>query len=373
MKTFVATAAALAAGIAIAGCVVHQTDAPGLSGPSQLALTLTLTATPDSIAENGGDQSVIRITAIGPDGQPVPNVALRMDTLGDGIAFDIGTLSSKNLITNSSGVATVTFTAPAAIPGSFVGSCQGTAISEPNIGSCVVIRATPTASNFAPTSLQPQSVTVRMVPPGIILPPVKTPKAAFTFLPSSPLASQPVSFDASASCSEVDSTGACVAASTTSIVSYAWTFGDGGSGTGRQTTHAYSSGGTFVATLTVTNSTGGSASTSQSVTLTLPAGPTADFVVSPGSPAANNGVIFNADTSTAAPGHNIVQFSWNFGDPNATGAAAAQCGGAANSNTASTSQVCHVFTLPGTYNVTLSILDDTGQRAVSTKSVTVTP
>ena len=70
--------------------------------------------------------------------------------------------------------------------------------------------------------------------------------------------------------------------------------------------------------------------------------------------------------------HAIVQWSWNFGDPTASGNSAA-CGGTPNSNTASTPQVCHQFLTPGTYNVTLSVLDDTGQRNVTTKSVTVTP
>ena len=41
------------------------------------------------------------------------------------------------------------------------------------------------------------------------------------------------------------------------LVSYAWDFGDGGSGTGAIATHAYSSGGGFDAVLTVTDNAGG--------------------------------------------------------------------------------------------------------------------
>lgn len=363
---------AAAAAVGLAGCVSHSTDVPALAGPSGFAQSVRLTAVPDSISQNGSDTSVITITALGPQGQPLPNLPLRLQTVSNNVIADFGTLSAKNVVTNSNGTATVTFTSPAApAPGSTVGACQPSVISATVIGNCVQIMATPT--NNDASQAQSASVEIRLVPQGTINPPVKTPRAAFTFLPSSPPVGQNVSFDGSTSCAEIDSTGACSTTPTSTIVSYAWTFGDGGSASGVSTTHAFGNGGTFVTTLTVTNSTGGSASTSQAITVALPAVPTADFVVSPGSPTANTGVIFNADVSKAAQGHNIVQFSWNFGDPNATGAPAAQCGGAANSNTASTSQVCHVFTAPGTYNVTLAVVDDTGQRAVTTKTVTVTP
>ena len=51
------------------------------------------------------------------------------------------------------------------------------------------------------------------------------------------------------------------------IVSYAWTFGDGQSGSGVQTGHTYPGNGMFTATLTVTDTIGQTGSTSQSVTV----------------------------------------------------------------------------------------------------------
>src|SRR5438034_9056659 len=115
MKTF-ATVAALAAGIVIVGCV-HQQEAPGLSGPSQLATTVTLTAAPDTIVQNGFSTSTIVIAAVGPTGGPAAGVPLRIDTFVNGAAAsDFGTLSARTVTTNSNGTATVVLTAPAALP-----------------------------------------------------------------------------------------------------------------------------------------------------------------------------------------------------------------------------------------------------------------
>jgi PKD repeat protein len=52
------------------------------------------------------------------------------------------------------------------------------------------------------------------------------------------------------------------------IVSWAWSFGDGASGTGPLTTHEYSAPGAYTASLTVTDSNGATASTSASITVT---------------------------------------------------------------------------------------------------------
>jgi len=58
-----------------------------------------------------------------------------------------------------------------------------------------------------------------------------------------------------------------------SVVSWAWTFGDQTTGTGRTTTHAYAAPGTYPVTLTATDDLGATATVAQSVTVTAPAGP----------------------------------------------------------------------------------------------------
>lgn len=59
-----------------------------------------------------------------------------------------------------------------------------------------------------------------------------------------------------------------------SIAGYAWTFGDGSSGTGAKASHTFAKAGTYTVRLTVTDDAGAKASVSKSVTVTAPpAGP----------------------------------------------------------------------------------------------------
>ena len=87
------------------------------------------------------------------------------------------------------------------------------------------------------------------------------PTASFTLSAeegSTPLA---VTFDASAS-SDPDGT----------LVSYAWAFGDGGTGTGQQTSHTFTDVGLFQVELTVRDDRSGEASTKDSVFVASPPG-----------------------------------------------------------------------------------------------------
>src|SRR5438046_2448568 len=103
MKARLFTALMLAA-LTVAGCTVHQSEAPGLSGPSGLALTIRVSASPDSISQDGGSQSSVQVTAIGANGQPKTALPLRMDMFVGGVGQDYGTLSARTIVTNSSGV-----------------------------------------------------------------------------------------------------------------------------------------------------------------------------------------------------------------------------------------------------------------------------
>ena len=111
------------------------------------------------------------------------------------------------------------------------------------------------------------------------------------------------SFNASAS---TDSDG--------SIVSYAWTFGDGGSTSGSSptTSHTYPSAGTFSVALTTTDDDAATATASNDVTVTVP--PT----VALGSSAASNGSTWTATvtvsvTSGGSPVSTTVAGSWSNG------------------------------------------------------------
>jgi PKD repeat protein len=334
MTKGIALCSVLAAAFAATACTVHQADtAPPLTGPSGLAQSVTITATPDSITRDGQSQSAVVVRVIDASGQPAAGVALRMDIFDGGSLVDFGTLAARTIVTGSDGRATTAYTAPPAPP-----------TSSPSTVRIVTISATPVGGN-AQTS--PSFTTdIRLMPQGVILPPAGTPTASFSTSPGSLLAGVPANFDASAS---LPGSGA------SSIVTYAWSFGDGTTGTGRTTTHAYASANNYNATLTVTNDRGVSASITQAVTVGTSALPTPIFNFSPAAPGIGETVFFNASASTAAPGRTIASHRWAFGD-----------GGSATG-----SAVSHVYQTAGTYVVTLTVTDDLGQSATTTQGVTV--
>ena len=336
--TYIAT---VAAALALTGCMAHQVEPPPLSGPSGLALSLSVTASPETINQDGASQSRITISAIGPDGKAKASLPIRVDMAIDGVAQDYGTLSARSVVTNADGKAFVVYTAPP----SPVGGNSYTCLGVP--GRCVEVVATPSESGSGTfVTASPASGTIRLVPPGVIQPIAGTPTASFVISPLPVGQGVAVTFDASAS---TPGTGA------SAITSFAWNFGDGGTGAGQTVSHAFSTAATFNVTLTVTNDRGLSASVSQTVSVSGVATPKADFVISPTAPQVNQTVVFNADISTAATGHNLVTFNWNFGD----------------GSTASGLVVSHAFASGGSYNVVLSVADDVGQKNTVAKTVAV--
>src|SRR5262245_17034699 len=98
-----------ASAIVATGCV-HQTEPTPLGGPSTFARSITVTATPDRITQDGSSQSSITVTASGADGRPLVGVALRLDMAvpctaaqsgcsGGFLQADYGTLSARTVVT----------------------------------------------------------------------------------------------------------------------------------------------------------------------------------------------------------------------------------------------------------------------------------
>ncbi|RIJ51508.1 PKD domain-containing protein [Clavibacter lycopersici] len=138
------------------------------------------------------------------------------------------------------------------------------------------------------------------------------------------------------------------------IASYAWTFGDGATATGATASHAYAAAGTYAVRLTVTDDTGATATTVQSVVATAPvavdAPPTASFT----STVSGSTVSVDASASADAEGP-IASYAWDFGD-----------GTTAVGRTAT-----RVYAAPGTYTVALKVTDGAGAIATSTATVTI--
>lgn len=317
---------------ALAGCTLDNQAPPSLSGPSELGLSLAVTASPDVIKQDGLSQATVDIVAKDANNQPVRGLALQVETMVGNVAVDFGQLSSKSVSTGNDGKATVTYRAPAEPPAS---------VSSDTV---VTVAVTPVGTNYAQSVSR--VVNIRLTRPGVILPPNGAPKPDFFFSPTQPREEDDVLFDGSAS---TDPDG--------QIVSYVWNFGDGGTGSGVRLTHSYGLAGTYNVILTVTDDRGISVPTApKQVQVGSTAVPTADFTFSPTTPIVNQTVNFNGSPSTASAARDIVAYDWDFGDGSPHGSGV-------------TPQ--HAYAVQGTYTVVLKVTDNTGRSGVASKSLAV--
>ena len=173
------------------------------------------------------------------------------------------------------------------------------------------------------------------------------PTVTLAVSPNPPIADQAATFTATAA----PATGHA-------IVSYAWDFGNGTTSTttGPTVTKTYTVVGTYVATVTVTDDLGQTASVSASFTI-ISRGVTASFTMSPTNPIPAQTVNFNVVASTGAGGSTISAWSWNFGD-----------GLTDESEEPTTS---HAYTLAGAYIVRLTVTDSSGRTGTTTQTLTV--
>ncbi len=140
------------------------------------------------------------------------------------------------------------------------------------------------------------------------------------------------------------------------IASYAWSFGDGTTGSGVSPSHTYTADGTFTVTLTVTDDKGATGTTTRSVTVTAPPpvnqAPTAVI----GTPDITGRTVGLSGSGSSDPDGTIASYAWSFGD----------------GTTGSGVSPSHTYTADGTFTVTLTVTDDKGATGTATRSVTVT-
>lgn len=317
--------------VVVSACTMKSQEAPPLTGPSEFGTSITVSATPDAITQDGASQSLITISARDSNGKPKRNLSVRSEITVGGVRVDFGALSARNLVTGNDGQATLVYTAPPAI-GSTASVDQNTIVN---------IQVTPYGTDFS--NEVPRLVSIRLLPIGVVLAPNGTPKPNFTFSPATANENVKIAFDASSSTDDGR------------IISYSWTFGDGDSGTGATISRAFAAAGAYNVTLTVTDDRGLSASITKVVTIGIGTNPTAAFTVSPTPPSLNATTFFDATLSSASPGRKLAAYAWTFGD-----------GG-----TASGVSATHTYAIAGSYAVTLKVTDDLGKTGVSTQTLSV--
>ena len=140
------------------------------------------------------------------------------------------------------------------------------------------------------------------------------------------------------------------------IVSTSWDFGDGKTGTDTAEVHTYAAAGTYPIKLTVKDDGGASSTKTTSVTVT--AAPPANQPPVAAFTSTTNGLTASVDgtTSTDADG-TIKSYSWDFGDD--------------GNDLTTTPTATHPYAAAGTYQVKLTVTDNSGATNSVTHPVTV--
>jgi PKD repeat protein len=304
------------------GCTLSKDEAPALSGPSASGISINAVASPDTLPRDGQSVSVLRLAVRDFTDKAVPGQRLML-------AATAGTLSATDVTTDSSGNVTVQFTAPPS--------------DDP--ATSARISATPIAELGVETS-RTHSVLIALSGPSV-------PVAAFAWTPSSPKQFDVVTFDASSTTLNGSPCAQCT---------YSWNFGDATpAGANRITTHRYDSQGIFSVILTVTSPDGIVVTKTQSVSVGMPATITAVITQSPTDPKTGDLVRFDASGSSTPDGARIVSYSWDFGNGKQPPLPQPQ----------TTPQTETTFDDPRTYTVRLTITDEFGRTATTTRSVTI--
>lgn len=313
---------AVAVSTLVAGCGLESLEQPPLSAPSEFALSVTLTATPDQLPRDGSTKADVKVTVRDAQGKPVGGQRLTV-----GVDVRSAVLSANEVTTNAAGEATFSVTAPPA-----------SALA----GSFITVSAIPVGTDIS--NAASRQVTILLL--GAVNEAAPTP--SFTVTPASPEVNQVTTLDASASTDEGATCG--------DVCTYTWDLGGEATRTGRIITYRFQTARIYNVALTVTDAAGASATARTNVTVTAAARPTVSFTTSPASPVEDQITTFTA-TTTVATNHRITRYDWNWGD--------------GTTSQTSNASITHTFSDKGSFVVTVTVTDDLSQTASSTASVTV--
>jgi PKD repeat protein len=294
--------------VAVAGCAVDNGEVPTLAGPSTASVSSAF------VAPTAGFDVIPDPPEIG---APVTFDATKTTRLG--VRCDDACTYSWNFgdgTTASGRIVTKTFTAAGK--------------------RTVTLTVTDAAGSGASTA---RTVTVAGV---------DAPTVTLTVAPDPPLAGQPAVLTADADADDGHS-----------IVRYSWDFGDGTTETTTSSSisKTYTTRGTYVARVTVTDDVGQTASASKSFTISG-SGVTASFTISPKEPEEGESVYFDGSASSGAGGATITEWTWDFGD-----------GGDPVEDNDPT--VSHTYADSGEYVVRLTVTDSQGRTGTTTATVEV--
>jgi hypothetical protein len=225
-------------------CGLDDVEIPELDGPSELALSVTLTATPDIVAADGFSTSLVQATVRNENGQPVAGRQIFMAiTDSEGRTLDLGQLRSTGtggvgtgvvLTTGSNGIAQAAYEAPPR--------------TDFTAHSSVLITARPVGTDFNGQVYRTVRIELRSAEPRLFpqVPPDDGIRCDFRVEPGAGpyRVNQVISFQSVSSSANGP------------IVRYEWFFGDGTSNNHPQEAKVYRFPGTYIVQHVVTDSLG---------------------------------------------------------------------------------------------------------------------
>ena len=253
------TAAVAAWGLVAQGCGLDDVPIPGLTGPSELGISLRMLANPDVLVADGIQTSVIHAVVQDQNGARVPNRAI-VFTIQDesGRTAEIGQLTSPSgarvygsttAVTDSQGIARVVYTTPE--------RRDFTADARIRIGARPVGTDAAGAPNWTVT-IELRSAEPRRFPQ---VPGNGSPTCNFNVAPNNPTSPAGTVLRFYSTANDADGY----------ITRYEWYFGDGTSATGAEglidVQKPYPFAGTYTVTHIVTDNVGAQAACDLTVTI----------------------------------------------------------------------------------------------------------
>jgi PKD repeat protein len=328
---------------ALTGCTLNNQDAPDLSGPSGLSLSMSVSAAPDHLMQDGSSQAVVTATVRDAQGAPVSGLGINWAvSTSDGTQLEPVTQFS---VTNAQGQALTRVTAPP----------PPTQVPASPLKLRVSAQAQGTDASVSAPGFERNKITVEveLVPPAGTPTANRNPVASFTVVPVTGNVLQAVTFDASATLDEGTRCG--------SACTYRWDFGDFTTDTGMTSSHTYTLPDTYRITLTVTDARGGVGSATRDLVINGPAAPKAEFGITTISSVAMTSATVSLDAtgrSTVGAPATIVQYAWTVDS---------------NSPVVTTTPLYSPVTLTGqgVHSISLTVTDSLGRTATVSHTFTV--